>query len=139
MISTTLEKFQETEEFQYSKVLRNTIQISRRTERTQEKWTDSSYPWVHYCLSPLPGCCGVVVSHNAYLASDYRGYGLGDYFHKERLSLMKDLGYSCGLCTVTSDNEVQKNLLLKNGWKLIHVFKNKRTGNLVEIWSKDIQ
>jgi len=51
---------------------------------------------------------------------------------------MNEAGYSATICTVTSTNTKQINILLKNGWKGVHSFKNRRTGNTVEIWVKDI-
>lgn len=114
---------------------------------TIQRWTTSQFYnslqtynwiWTSYTLTTLPGCCGVVVSTNAFVNVNAQGKGLGDYFHKERLELMEELGYSCGLCTVTSENWKEIQILKKNDWKKVHDFLNKRTGNTVEIWVKDI-
>lgn len=126
-----------------SKGLDKTLTISRETTSCYANLNQTlnqtfSWVWVSYSLSPLPGCCGVVVSHNAYVSCNVEGYGLGDYFHKERLGLMKDLGYSCSLCTVTGQNEKQKHILTKNGWNKVDEFVNSRTKNTVEIWTKHL-
>ena len=120
------------------KGLFETIRIGRETEILSAN-AEHIYPltWVQYALSPLPGCCGVVVSHDSYLHTNYRGVGLGDFFHKERLQLMKDLGYSCSLATVQANNEAEKKILWNNGWKKVHEFTNSRTSNLIEIWVRD--
>ena len=94
--------------------------------------------WQEHSLSQLPGCCGVVVSHNSYIARDLRGYGLGDYFHKERLKSAKAQGYSCIMATTVSTNLAEIHILEKNGWKKVHEFVNKRTNNTVQVWIKDI-
>ena len=136
----SVEMFKSQSDFLFcmEKGLFETIKIWREIERVTEsgmKWTCS---WVRYALSPFPDCCGLVISHDAWLDKDNRGLGLGTYFHKERLKLMKDLGYSCGICTVLKDNIIERHVLGQNGWKKIHEFKNKRTGNDLEIWVKDI-
>ena len=94
--------------------------------------------WTQYCLSSFPGCCGILVSHASNIIKEYRGFGLGDYFHKERLQLAKDMGYSCVTCTTISSNEAEIKILQNNGWKKVHEFKNSRTGNTVHMWVKDI-
>lgn len=94
--------------------------------------------WARYSLTPLPGCHGVLVSHDSHLTEDKRGYGLGDFFHKERLSIAETALRSCMLCTVESNNEVEKHILQKNNWAKVHEFLNKDTNNTVEIWVKNL-
>jgi len=94
--------------------------------------------WSSYNLDQLPGCCGVVVSNGAYLNHNQRGYGLGEYFHKERIDLATYMGYSCMMATTILNNEAENHILRNNGWKTVHSFVNKRTGNTVLIWIKDI-
>ena len=91
-----------------------------------------------YKLKELPGCCGVVVSYNAFVDPIADGKGLGEHFHKERIQLAKEMNYSCMVCTVTAQNLIQINLLKKNDWVKVHEFKNKRTGNIVEMWVKNV-
>lgn len=123
------------------KGLEKEISIVRRTV-FKHPTLSSAYDWVSqwlkYTLAPMPGCCGIVVSTGAWIHPFFQGKGLGDYFHKERVNLMKDLGYSCGMCTVTSENKTQIHILEKNNWKQVHSFENKRTGNIVQIWVKDL-
>lgn len=135
----------------FKKGLDGTLQIRHETKkayrlryslsdltRLRYSLSELTTHWAGYKLSPFPGCCGIVVSFNAFIDKDYQGYGLGQWFHQQRLTLMKVLGYSCAMCTVTSDNDVEKHILTKNGWKSVHSFKNSRTGNTVEIWVKDL-
>src|SRR4051812_16307854 len=99
-----------------SKGLAKTVTISR------EGFFSQPYlkVWSQYFLSPFPGCCGLVVSHGSWLMTDKRGLGLGQYFHQERLSLMKVLGYSCGIATVVKGNTAETAILNKNGWTPVH-------------------
>lgn len=100
---------------------------------------ESTRSWVGYSLAPMPGCCGVVVSTGAWIKQSQQDCGFGDYFHKERIQFMKDLGYSCAICTTVSGNEKQEAILKKNQWINIHSFKNKRTGNTVLVWIRSIE
>lgn len=116
-----------------------TIQILHETEVTYHYSSGiHSSPWTQYFLSGFPGCCGILVSHGSWLAEKFRGFGLGDYFHKERLRLAKEMGYSCITCTTISSNKTEIAILTKNNWKKVHEFVNSRTGNTVHIWVKDI-
>lgn len=94
--------------------------------------------WAQYKLQQMPGCCGLAVSFNAEINEYVRQYGLGEYFHEERLNLCKDSGYSCMIATTTDKNVIQQNLFQKKGWIMVHSFINKRTKNTVEIWVKDL-
>jgi hypothetical protein len=122
-----------------SRGITETINMCRKTDVL------GSYPpelkeviWSSYCVSPLPGCCGVIVSHNASVHRDMTGKGLGKYFHAERLEFMRDLGYSCGLATTVSYNETEIRILEANGWQAVHKFTNRRTRRQVTIWVKDL-
>lgn len=113
------------------------IRIARKQQRIySNQFHDSE--WSVYNLTQLPGCCGVVVSHGSWLDPNKRGIGLGEYFHKERLNLAEYLGYSCMVATTTDQNKAEQHILEKNGWKKVHTFENYRTGNVVQIWIKDI-
>lgn len=94
--------------------------------------------WASYKLTQLPGYCGIAVSYNSFVTKEVREYGLGEHFHKERIQLCKDSGYSCMIATSIDDNIIQANLFEKNKWEKVHSFTNKRTKNIVSIWIKDI-
>lgn len=118
----------------FNKGLDATLTIAHYTTMS----IDYTWMWARYSLSPFPGCCGIVVSHNAYVWNEVNGFGLGQWFLKQRQTLMKVLGYSCAIATVTSDNSAEKHILTKNGWTFAHSFVNSRTGNTVEIWVKNL-
>lgn len=138
---SSVEEFRQYEgEGNLEKGLSNTLTITRKTEVVSQ-WATRNHPytvtWSQYSLSPLPGCCGVVVSHGSMINISQRNKGLGDYFHKERLSLVEELGYSCAICTVISGNKAEERILEKNGWKKIHSFVNSRTSNLIDMYARN--
>jgi len=88
-----------------------------------------------FSLSQMPGCCGLCVSHDAYVISSLRGRGIGTALNELRIYLARNMGYTCLLCTDVDSNEPQKKILSKNGWKTNMTFCNKRTGNIVNLHS----
>lgn len=95
-----------------------------------------SNPVGFYELNPFPGCNQLTVSNHAFIAPEFRGKGLGDIQHKQRLHTAKVLGYDYMICTVNSENEVEKKILVKNNWVRLDTFRNSETGNNVEIWGR---
>lgn len=119
------------------------IHIRHKTDILWSAWDKSwseekEVDWAAYKLAEMPGCCGLAISYNAEIHPDVQGFGLGEHFHKERLELISRFGYSCAICTVTEQNTKQIELLLKNNWRRVHSFINRRTRNVVQIWVKDI-
>lgn len=88
-------------------------------------------------LDSLPGCTAVCVSH-AVFGAKHRPKGLGSSAHKERIRLMRSLGYEYALCTVNMANEVQRHILDSNGWKQLDTFENDKTGNYVGLFGKNL-
>lgn len=84
-------------------------------------------------LTPQPGCCGLIISHNSAIATLWQGKGIGGLMNKLRLKVAAYLGYGTVICTDVAKNEPQNKLLAKNGWTKVHDFKNPRTGNIVNI------
>lgn len=82
-------------------------------------------------LYQLPHCCAYMVSCNVIVRNDYQKKGIGTILNQLRIEIGKHLGYSAILCTDISQNEGQRAILAKNGWKDIHNITNKRTKNLV--------
>lgn len=87
-----------------------------------------------YTLSDLPGDMDVAVSHGVCLRPEYRGKGLGQLQHAERLERIYSGGYMAAICTVRSENLIEKHILRKNKWKPVWTFTNK-DGDLVELWA----
>lgn len=86
-----------------------------------------------WTLTPMPGCCGILISTNSYVNYPYRKLGLGTILNKYRIQQATEKGYGLLFCTDKDTNIPQKNILAKNGWELINNFTNPRTGNLVNL------
>lgn len=98
-----------------------------------EIWYDKREHLGSFSLVCLPGCCGILVSTNAYVAAKYRQKGIGRILNEMRISIAYLWGYSCLLCTDIVNNHVQQKILNKNNWQEIYKFINTRTSNNVAI------
>lgn len=96
--------------------------------------------WVAgFSLSPLPGCCGVVISHGAGVDPRYQGKGVGTLMNAMRVDIARLYGYGTMLCTDLVTNTPQRRILARNGWKDVHTFTNPRTDNELAISVIDLQ
>jgi GNAT superfamily N-acetyltransferase len=91
-----------------------------------------------YELNPMPGCNQVVISNHAFIYPEFRGKGLGQKQHQERLDKARELGYNYILCTVQLGNKAEEAILKKNGWSVFATFLNKETQHNVEIYGKSL-
>lgn len=98
----------------------------------------SMAPYGYYEFNTFPGCSQLIVSNHAYIKPEQRGKGFGQLQQLQKLELAAQLGYNCIICTVRADNEREKHILKKNGWKFVHSFFNTQSEHLVEIWVRDI-
>lgn len=89
-----------------------------------------------FSLSPMPGCCGIVVSHDTELTENNRHSGLSEPFRKLKHKLAKDLGYTVMIATTQTKNIPAFANMLKSGYKILDVFRNKRTSNDIGIGIK---
>ncbi len=92
----------------------------------------------YFCMSELPGCCGVVCFHNSYVYTQYRGKGLGRLLLRLRQKAAILAGYTLAMATTIETNGVEQNLLFKEGWATVDNFKNKRTENSVFVLTKKL-
>jgi GNAT superfamily N-acetyltransferase len=81
----------------------------------------------YWYMSPMPGCCGVVVSHGLVMEASFRGNGYSKAFMALRFEVAKKLGYSAMVATALTSNFPEIISSAKAGWKLGPVFRNKRT------------
>jgi L-amino acid N-acyltransferase YncA len=89
-------------------------------------------------ISDMPGCPQVAVSHYVFMKDGKKGEGWGQKAHRDRLSVMRGLGYDHAICTVVNGNAAERHILEKQGWKKVDEFKSSKTTNLVEIWTKSL-
>jgi hypothetical protein len=90
-------------------------------------------------LVQMPGCCGVCISTDAMVMSDYRRKGLGSFMNEIRCELAKLMGYGRIVCTVQDSNEHQLKILRGNGWSdATPWFRNPKTGNTIVTFHRDL-
>ena len=86
-----------------------------------------------FYLSQFPGCCGVAVSHNAWVHSSLRHKGLNNLGMKLRMDLARAAGYSYLLMSDKESNQYSLLTMEKNGVAKLADFINRRTYNRVQI------
>lgn len=91
-----------------------------------------------FFFSPMPGCCGVVVSHGSFLNNTERGSNLGEFFHDLKAEVARRLGYTCMLATTRTDNFPEVIGASKKGWKMHEAFTNPRTRNQLVVMEKHL-
>lgn len=91
-----------------------------------------------FYLSPMPGCCGIVVVHGMYLNQKTRSRGLSDPVRKLKTDLCKALGYSQMIATTRMDVIPAVGNFFKSKYNIVKTFTNRRTNNLLAIGLKDI-
>lgn len=89
-------------------------------------------------MSPMPGCCGIVVSHNTSLNSGSRHTGMSDAFRSLKEKMAKELGYGVMIATTQMSNIPAVGNFFKSKYKFVDTFTNPRTHNLIGIGIKKI-
>jgi len=91
-----------------------------------------------YELNSLPGSNQVLVSNHAWISPEYRGKGLGQKLHQQRLDKARELGYDYITCTVLATNFPQIHILELNSWLQLDQFKNRETENTVYLYGRKL-
>ena len=89
-----------------------------------------------FYFSPMPGCCGIVISHDTFLNKNYRGTDVSDAFRKIKNELAKELGYTVMIATTQMTNLPGVGNMMKSKYKIPLTFTNKRTNNLLGLGYK---
>lgn len=92
----------------------------------------------HFYLSPMPGCCGIVIVHGMYLHADARNSFLSNSIRELKTELCKALGYTVMMATTRMDEIPAVGNFFKSKYKFVDTFMNKRTDHLVGIGMKKI-
>lgn len=125
--------------YQAHGIQHKSVSFQRHVEY-KEPYTDriDKLPWTTYTLYPFPGCCGAAIFSGHWVDASKQKNGVGTKLHDEAILNLQRFGYSCSVCTLTSDMVAEIKILFRSGWKRVHTFKNKRTRNTVEIWVRDL-
>lgn len=87
-------------------------------------------------LSPMPGCCAVVISHNSLVKEQYRGTIASQQFREVKTEIAKKAGYTVMIATSkVNDIPASKNMQ-KSGYRIVSEFTNKRTNNQLHLGVK---
>lgn len=97
---------------------------------------ENKRPVGNFRFSHMPGCCGMVVSHNTFLNRDFRGTMVSDGFRKLKEELAKELGYTMMIATTRMRDEPAVGNFRKSGYEIVRKFVNKRTNNELGIGLK---
>lgn len=89
-------------------------------------------------LYQMPHCCGICVSTASNVITPFQKLGIATYLNQFRQDVARIMGYTIIFCTDCEKNTAQKKVLAKNEWMDIYQFKNKRTGNLLNISVKHL-
>lgn len=92
----------------------------------------------HFRLTPMPGCCGIVVSHGAFLNPNSRHSGLSQPFRDIKEKVAKHYGYSLMIATNDLSNIAGTVSMVRSNYKFVHSFTNSRTKNRIGVGIKDI-
>lgn len=121
----------------YEDLVKEQKGLRKETMFTLHRVTDySEYQIGQFALAPMPGCCGIVVSCYTFLKEDNRGQGLSEPFRQLKHKLAKDLGYTVMIATTQTKNIPAVGNMIKSKYKIVDVFRNKRTGNDIGIGIK---
>lgn len=108
----------------------------------KRKWnTDSTksydYHLASFTLEHMPGCGGILLSHDSWVGHSERGKGVGTLMQEMKMWIASKLEAAMLLATVVVGNEAEEGLLGKHGWKQVGpAFRNVHTGNNVQMWQK---
>ena len=93
-------------------------------------------PIGYFRFSPLPGCCGVVVSHDTFVYEKERKTVASQDFRSSKTELAKLFGYSCMIATTQMMNPASLKNMIKSGYDIKIQFINSRTTNLLGLGVK---
>lgn len=92
--------------------------------------TEKSIRWT----TPLIGNFNIAELHSATMKELYRGKGFGA---EEQMKALKDLaarGYELVIATVSDENDAQKRIMEKNGWRLVWAYHSDCSGHMVRFY-----
>jgi len=87
-------------------------------------------------LSEFPSSTKALVCHEARIADAHRNKGYGKELHKLRIRAANLAGYKKLLATVLETNEIEKKILVDNGWKKLTGWDS--WNGTVELWERTL-
>lgn len=103
-------------------------------DNPKAEWQDRVF---QFSLSFMFGCRGVLISHSMQVYPPHGGKGIATRLQKVKERIAQDLKVSLLMATVRDDNAAEKHVISE--WKLVDVFSNFRTGNVINVYTKEIK
>jgi GNAT superfamily N-acetyltransferase len=103
-----------------------------------EVWSKKHRPVCRFILRKYPGNSNILVSYYMMVYPAFRKRGIAKFLQEIKVQIAKDLKCNKLMTTVVDNNEAEINLLNKCGWVKEISFLNRRTGNTVLIFTKNI-
>lgn len=85
-------------------------------------------------LKDMYNCCGIMVGSDLFVAKKYRNLGIGTLLTKLMYDFSSYYGYGVLQGADKKDNQYQKKIFEKMGWRNSFEFINPKTGNILNIW-----
>lgn len=114
------------------------LELAYQASRVSSTGVRYEYDIGGFTLMEQPNCCGALLSTRTWVHTDWQRMGMASEMMKLKLGIAEAFGYSVILATVRLDNEGELHILNKFGWKQISEFLNRRTGNKVGFFVKNI-
>jgi hypothetical protein len=114
--------------------------LTHATYQSASKINTYSYnPLVaSFKLVQMPGCCGVLVSTESQVQIAYRGKGIGTFLQEIKEFLAKRFQVGSMIATVVDGNAAEERILNKTGWIPVYNLVNPKSGNLINVWKKEV-
>ena len=113
------------------------VTIVERREWTRDSGKYYDFSVASFRLEHLPGCGGILLSHDSYVSYNERGKGVGAIMQEMKMWIANKLEAGVLLATVIVGNEAEEALLGKHGWKTVGPsFRNVHTENDVRMWQR---
>lgn len=122
--------------------MRNGVDISVDGPPLQIRivWREDKTQICGFTLVQQVNCCGALVSTRTFVNEKYRGQKLAQQMMPLKEAIAREFGYSVLAATVNiSGNPAEVHILQKEGWQKGYEFLNKRTGNQVGFFFKELK
>lgn len=87
-----------------------------------------------YEIDSIPGQSQIAHCHSLYIRREHRGKGHGHAIKQRQMQALRELGYDMATCTIDAQNEPQRQILMKAGWRLLSNITNSKTGGITQLW-----
>ena len=104
------------------------------------KYSEGTNDYITFYMTPFPGCCAYIVSHNTSIYGKFRGLKLSYKLQEIKEHYARENEYTYMIATVLENNKIERKVLTKSGWELLgNTITNRRTGNRVVMYRKLIE